>query len=467
MPSILSTKEKALSINLNPRIYGTIAEIGGGQETARHLFQAGGSSNTIAKSVSAYDKNFSNHFYTRLGKQEATRYVSRERLLCMLDKEYDELSRVLTDKQKKNQLFVFANTVETINFHKTNQGHGWLGVCFHGKSLHTSNYIYIHVRLHEKDTLLQQYTLGTLGINLLYACFLRETNPNIFLCTLMENLDPSRVEIDFAHMEGPELSFVNNRLLNVQLVKNGITQAMMFNAQGEVLPAADILYKKNILAFRGEFRPINRLGMEIIKQSFLKFSKDPDYTPESTFSLCEITLNSLLNHGDFDEQDFLDRVDILNAIGQNVMISNCKEFYELSEYFSRFNTGKIRIVMGIPTFTKLLDKSYYTLLKGQILEAMGRLFTTSTKIYLYPQLTNKGQLISSQDLNFDQDISKLFQFLCMNQRIVDINIENIQNDLFQIDTDEVRKLIQAGDSKWECWVDPLVANIIKERRLFM
>ncbi len=461
-----STKEKALSINLNPRVYGTIAEIGGGQETARHLFQAGGSSNTIAKSISAYDKNFSDAFYNDLSQSQNTRYVSQQRLIQMLNKEYEELNCIIPHEQQEKRFFVFANTVETINFHKTNQGHGWLGVHFQGEKHEKPNAVYIHVRLHEQDSHLQQYSLGTLGINFLYACFHYTHTPSVFLRALLDNLDTSRVEIDFAHMSGPDLDYVNNRLLNVQLVKNEMTQATIFNAQGEVLQAADMLYKKNILAFRGVFRPISLLGEEIIKQSFEKFSKDPQYKPETTITLCEITLNSLLSHGEFDEQDFLDRVDILNALGQNVMVSNCKEYYQLAEYFALFKTGKIRIVIGLPTFTKLMDKMFYTHLRAGILEAMGRLFSITTKLYVFPGLNEKGEVVHSKDIPMEKDMQKLYEFLCINKRIVDLPAPASTLKHLNINTEELHLLIQNKDPQWEELVSPLVAQLIKKNKLF-
>ncbi|MFH2095033.1 MAG: TonB-dependent receptor, partial [Bacteroidota bacterium] len=297
---VISIKNKALKLNLNPLIYGTIAEIGGGQEVARAFFQAGGASGTVAKTISAYDKTFSDYFYNN---NKSGKYVSDNRLSKMLGKEYDDLVKILSGhRDKRTQFFVFADTVETLNFQKTNMGQGWMGVKFQLKPGGEPNEVIIHVNLLEKDSLLQQYTLGTLGVNLIYACFHYHNKPNTFLQSLMDNLDRDRVEINMAQMRGPELDYVDNRLLSVQLVKNEMTNATMFDRYGNVHQPADMLYKKNVLAFRGSFRPITYVGFDMLKSSHGVFKKEiPDYSKETTISICEMTMNNLLDEGDLDE----------------------------------------------------------------------------------------------------------------------------------------------------------------------
>ncbi len=190
----LTTKRKALDINLTSEIYGTLAEIGGGQEVARAFFQAGGASGTIAKSISAYDKTFSDHLYN---ENKPGRYVSEERVELMLNREFSQLNEVLdTNKNDDTCFFVFADTVETLNYSKTNQGHGWLGVQFQLKPNQAPNRVIIHINLKENDQLLQQYTLGTLGVNLIYACFNYTEDSNLFLLSLLDNLDTDRVDIN-------------------------------------------------------------------------------------------------------------------------------------------------------------------------------------------------------------------------------------------------------------------------------
>lgn len=460
---IYSTKRKALMLNLDQSKYGTIAEIGGGQEVARAFFQAGGASGTIAKSISAYDKTFSDHLYN---EGNADRYVCLPRLEKMLETEYCELLSVLGSQRKNNvRFFAFANTVETLNFSKSNKGHGWLGVKFELTQQGKPNEIVIHVRLHENDGALQQYTLGTLGVNLIFACYNYYSTPNTFLQSLMDNLDRDRVEITMARMTGPDLSWVDNRLLCVQLVKNGMANAIMFDRYGQVQQPSDMLYKKNALVLRGRFRPITYVGFDILKSSYALFKTDEDHTPESTLQICEITLNNLLEEGELNERDFLDRVDLLNGMGQNVLISNFREFYKLGEYFAQFKAKNIRIIVGVPIFSKILDKKYYANLKGGLLEAMGKMFPENTKFYIYPaQNSETGEVVTSNDIDLPADIKHLFNYLKLNRKIHDLT--NVNTKWLSISSTEVLALIRTGNPKWEKMVPKYILQNIKAKELF-
>ena len=324
---ISSPQKKALNINLDSSIYGSFAEIGAGQEVARVFFQAGGASGTIAKTISAYDMSFSDNIY---GKSNSSRYVSKDRLLKMLHTEAKELTHVLKDSiSSDTRFFVFADTVTTINYSKDKEGQGWMGVRFQLTPKGKANEVVLHVRMLENDSLHQQKTIGILGTNLIYACFYHYLHPNAFLQSLLDSLSRDQIEITMISMKGPDLDYVDNRILGVQLVKNKMTPAIIFNSHGELQEPANMLYKKNVMAFRGNFRPITYVGLDMIKSSYRIFKKDPDHQKGQTITLCEMTLNNLLEDGDFSEQDFLDRVDILNGIGQNVMVSNYKYFYKL------------------------------------------------------------------------------------------------------------------------------------------
>ncbi|MBP6356283.1 MAG: hypothetical protein KA303_03215, partial [Paludibacter sp.] len=336
MSKLQSTKEKSVQINLHSQYYGSVAEIGGGQETARHLFQAGGASNTIAKSISAYDKSFSDHFYN---DGSPARYVAEDRLRKMIDYEYDELIKIL-DKKNSRKFFAFANTVETLNFAKTNQGNGWLGIAVEGTDRYRPNKFFIHVKLHENDTLLQQYTLGALGINLIYAGLFGWEDPRNMLLSLLDNLGRERVEVDYIYVEGPDLEWCDNRLLNLLLVKNNMTPAIMFDQSGHIQQPGDMLYKKNVLLMRGFFRPINHLGLEFIEDSLAIFKRDEDYKPDNTIAFCEISLKYFIHDEQLDENDFLNRVELLNMVGQNVMVSNFYRYFKLVDYFAQFKMIK-------------------------------------------------------------------------------------------------------------------------------
>ncbi|HOI32356.1 MAG: hypothetical protein PHG67_09090 [Bacteroidales bacterium] len=461
---ILATNSKALQINLDSSIYGSFAEIGGGQEVARNFFHAGGASGTIAKTISAYDKSYSDAIYCK--DKSAKRYVSRERLLLMLDAEYEELTRLLQHKVKsETRFFTFADTVSTLNFFKDNVSHGWMGVRFQLCEGSDYNQVILHVRLLENDNVLQQNTLGILGVNLIYACFYLSGRPNAFLQSLMDNLSSDRLAITMIHMSGPELNYVDNRLLGVQLVKNGMTKAIMFDRYGDVQEPDDMLYKKNVLLFRGSFRPVTYVTTDMLKTSYSLFKKDEDYDKSNTLSLCEITLNNLFEKDDFDERDFLERVDLLNEMGQHVMVSNFREFYKLVSYLSQFRTIKLRLVIGLDTFEKVMDESYYTDLKGGILEALGKLFPINVKVYLYPVLNPKNnKQLQSQDLKWDVQVKYLYQHLLENRKIIDIR--DAQPHFLSIRSHEVLELLRLGDPSWESQVPVFIAKRIKARKLF-
>lgn len=457
----LSTKEKAVKINIESNFFGTIAEIGGGQETARHLFQAGGASNTVAKSISAYDKRFSDHFYN---KGEASRYVAEDRLTQMLSEEYQQLTDVLKDHDNR-KLFVFANTVETLNFHKNNQGHGWLGVSVEGRDKQKPNTVLIHVKLHENDALLQQYTLGSLGVNLLFAGMFLSDNPRAIIGSLLDNLDSNRVEVDYIRFEGLDYEKVDNRLMNLLLVKNSMTPAIMFDPEGKVHQPSDMLYKKNVLAVRGFFRPINKLGMDIINHSLDVFKRDEEYEQDNTISFCEITLNYLMQGEDLDESDFLHRVNILNMMGQYVMVSNFSRFFKLGDYFTQFKIKKLRVVVGLPTFIKIMNESYYHDLKGGLLEAMGKLFQRNTKVYLYPSIDDKtNKVMTPEEAPFSEGGRLLLAYLNNKRRIV--NLEDVSGNHLFITTEDVSDLIEKGDERFCDKVPEKVAQYVKENKVF-
>ncbi len=462
---ILAVNRKALEINLDPTIYGSFAEIGGGQEVARNFFQAGGASGTIAKTISAYDKSYSDAVYCK--DKSAKRYVSRDRLNLMLDAEYAELTGLLQQKRAgKTRFFAFADTVSTLNYHKDNVSHGWMGVRFQLHEGGDYNQVILHVRLLENDNVLQQNTLGILGVNLLYACFYFADRPNAFLQSLMDNLSSDRLAITMIHMSGIELAYVDNRLLGVQLVKNGMTKAIMFDRYGHVQEPDDMLYKKNILIFRGSFRPVTYVTTDMLKTSFSLFKKDEDYDKNNTLSLCEITLNNLIEaDDDFDERDFLDRVDLLNEMGQHVMVSNFREFYKLVSYLSQFRIIKMRLVIGLDTFKKVMDERYYANLKGGILEALGKLFPENVKVYLYPIWDAKhDKQINSQALKWTGQVKYLYQHLLENRKIIDI--QDAQSRFLQIRSYEVLDLLRQGKSEWENHVPSFIAKRITSRKLF-
>ncbi len=460
---IPSLKTKALRINLNENIYGSFAEIGAGQETARHFFRAGGASGTIAKAMSAYDKDFSDAIY---GAEEDGRYVTEDRLRKMLSHEMNLMeSRITRDKNPNKIFFTYANTVATIDFAKQFKGHGWVGIKYQIEAGQDYNEIILHLRFKETDARLQQETLGTLGTNLIYGAFYKYNEPKKLLRYLYDHLDKDQIEIDTVNFSGPVFKNVDNRLMSLQLVKNGMTDAVVFGPDGTNVLPARVFYKKNILALRGSFRPVTKVNMAMYEKSYDMFIKENKVDVNKTVVVFEITLSNLRAQGEIDEQDFMDRADLLCALGQSVMISNYQEYYKVVEYFSRYTKARMGLAMGVNNLVDIFDEKYYRHLSGGILEAFGKLFFKDLKVYLYPMLDSEtGTLINSENLKVHPRMKELYKFFKHNGKVIDI--EDYDTSIMNIFSREILQKIDNGEYGWEDMVPEGTADLIKDYRLF-
>ncbi|MDO5607517.1 MAG: TonB-dependent receptor [Capnocytophaga sp.] len=460
---IPSVKAKALRINLNENIYGTFAEIGAGQETVRHFFRAGAASGTIAKAMSAYDKEFSDAVY---GVEPDGRYVTESRLKKMLDYEIKLIESRLTRENHPNKLFFsYANTVATIDFSKRYKGHGWVGLRFQTEPQGAYNEIVIHIRFHQTEARAQQETLGILGVNLIYGAFYKTGKPKKLLKYLYDHIDKDLIEIDMINFSGPAFKHVDNRLMSLQLIKNGMTEAVMFGADGNNLLPAEQLYKKNILTLRGSFRPVTKVNMDMYKKSFEIFLEEKKVNPARTEVIFEITLSNLTAEGELDEQDFMDRAKLLCSLGQKVLISNFKEYYRVVEYFSEYTRSRMGLAMGVNNLVAIFDEKYYRHLSGGILEAFGKLFYRDIKIYLFPMKdAESGQVITSENLKVHPRMKELYKFFKFNGKVVDI--KNYSENNLAIYSKEILKMIEEGRSGWEELLPEGVAETIKEKKLF-
>lgn len=459
---ILTTKEKALAINLNPDIYGSFAEIGAGQEIAAHFFRAGGASGTIAKTMSAYDMSFSDAIY---GK--TSRYVSRERLMTMLHKEYVLLRARLPERTTTTRFFAMADTIETLNFTRSNRGQGWIGVRYQLEPEKEPNDCIMHINLNDSETEWQQEAVGILGVNVLYACFFAKDSDH-FLDILLEQISSRRIEVDMLSFTGPDFESFDNRLLSLKLVKKGMSQVAMFGPDGKNVQPSEILYKKHILMMRGRFRPVTHVNLDMLASGKSQFIQDEEVDAQNVKVIWELTLHNLRADGKIDEQDFLDRVDILCSLGQTVMISNYQEYYKLVSYLSHFvRNKKIGILLGIINLQAIFDEQYYQDMRGGILEAFGILFGANIKIYVYPALhpqNPEGELYTCAKFQLQPDLFSLFQYLKESGKIEDII--GVDRDILAITSDKVISMIKSQLSGWEEMVPEEVGRAIKKNRLF-
>lgn len=457
----LTTKEKALRINLDAGIYGSFAEIGAGQEIAANFFKAGGASGTVAKTMSAYDMSFSDAIY---GK--CSRYVCEERLDTMLEREFKLLNLRLNKRKATTKFFAMADTVETLNYQRTNRGHGWLGLRFQLEPDSEPNDCIVHVVMHDVDSVEQQQAMGVVGVNLLYGCHYHHNDPEQLINSLVDNLIPGRIEVDMFRISGPDFKGVDNRLLALKLVKNGLTNATMFGPKGNVLQASEVLYKKDVLVLRGRFRPVTKVNMDMLTKGLAQFVKEPEVNKADVMVISELTLNALHAEGKIDEKDFLDRVDILCSLGQTVMISTFREYYKLVHYFARVTKTKhVGIILGALTMHKLFDSKYYGELKGNILESFGILFGNNVKMYVYPaHEPDTDELMTSKNFPVPDDLKYLYKHLQENNKIGDI--EDVDLSVLHIISDKALAMIKAAEDGWEDMVPENVEDIIKDKCLF-
>lgn len=461
--AIPSIKNKALRINLNENVYGTFAEIGAGQETVRNFFRAGGASGTIAKTISAYDKDFSDAIY---GVEKDGRYVTESRLKKMLSHEIDLIEERINRENHPNKMFfAYANTVATIDFAKKYLGHGWVGIRFQTAPHEDYSEIILHIRFKENEAVLQQQTLGMLGVNLIYGAFYKHDKPKKLLRYLYDHIDKDKLEIDTINFSGPKFKDVDNRLMSLQLIKNGMTEAVIFGPDGNNILPARILYKKNVLALRGSFRPVTKVNIDMFQKSYDMFLKENRVDIARTLTIFEITLSNLRAEGEIDEQDFMDRARLLCSLGHTVMISNFQEYYKLVEYFSNYTRARMGLTMGVNNLVDIFDEKYYRHLSGGILEAFGKLFFKDLKVYLYPMRhPETGEYTTSENLKVHPRMKELYKFFKYNGKVVDI--ENFNPDILNIFSREVLRMIEAGETGWEEMLPEGVAEIINEKELF-
>ncbi len=474
----LTALRKALQINIDERKFGTFAEIGAGQEVARQFFQAGGAAGTIAKTMSAYDMTFSDEIYGKTG-----RYVSKERLISMLDHEYALLLQRLSAKRgEKTQFFVFANTVSARNFRGTNECHGWLGVRFQKEPLAPPSDIVIHVRMLDRSNQLQQQALGIIGVNLIHSAFFCENVQEDFVPSLLDDLTADRIEVDMLELHGPNFQNIDNRMMSLKLVQHELTDAVMFAPDCKVLQPSEVLYKKTVLVERGSFRPVTHVNLDMLDCARNAFNKDPLAKDKDSIVLAEITLNNLMSDGALDPSDFLARVDTISSLGLTVLISDYPEFYRLISFFRRYTKEMIGVVMGLNTLLQVFNEKHYENLEGGILESLGRLFRHHVKLYTYPMgcaayesylrtidapvdhsIKCEGELITAKDAPVLPHLKSLYRYL-MEQGCI-VPLEGYNKNLLGILSRDLLAKIAAGDAGWEEHVPAPAAAVIKQRHL--
>lgn len=459
----LTTEQKALAVNLNPTQYGTIVEIGAGQEVARQFFSAGAAAGTIAKTMSAYDMQVSDDIYGKAG-----RYVSRERVEQMLVHEYDLLHTRLDEvRSEDTQYFSYAATVTARSYTQKNECHGWIGIRMQLEPKAPPSEIVMHVRMLDETNKEQSEALGIFGVNVVYGAFHYHKDPKVFIESLLDNLvndfGQKRIEVDLIHFAGHTFEKVENRLMNLHLVRSWCCRAVMFDAQGASEVPGTMLRKKDVLVIRGSFKPPTKVHVDMTEAAMKQFLEEEGVQRDKVFTVAEITMAELANDAETDDASFLARVDLLNKLGYNVLISDYLRFFRLRSWMRRYTQNRIGIVLSILDFDQLFNESYYDGLEGGILEAMGKLFSGNTNVYVYP--TRVGEkLVTLDNVEVAENTKYLLKHLIENKHLVATKTWNDEN--LHISARNIVKEIPLGQGDWEKQLPDAIRDEIKARCMF-
>ncbi len=376
---ILSTHQKALSINLDEKIYGTLAEIGAAQEVARWLFRVGGAAGSIAKTMSAYDMTVSDEIYGRAG-----RYVSRARVEAMLDKEYSLLIQRLSGQRTDTRFFAFANTVSARNFAGTNECHGWVGLRFLAEPGGEPNTVILHVNMLDDTTLQQQEALGILGINLIYGAFMDPKGPLAGLDTLSDNLGPGSIEVDVADLSGPAFEGVDPARTGMAMIHSGLADVVLFDREGKQRPPSEIVRKRPMIIKRTSTRYSSVIDSSAFEAAGKKLAEEVSDLADKPLNITEFSINSVHASGGSDANKNLNHLRALVAQEEWVMLTRLRQSYKLTGYLRRYSNQPVRFVMGASTFAMLLSEKFYVDSTGGLLEATGKLYADAVRIYVQP-----------------------------------------------------------------------------------
>ena len=408
----MDTHERTLAINLDKTTYGTFAEIGAGQEVARWFLTAGGASGTVAKTISAYDMAFSDAIYGKSG-----RYVSRDRLLAMLDHEYTLLlDRLKAARGAETRFFVFANTVSARNFAGTNECHGWMGLRFQLRQGGEPNDLVMHVNLRDPTNLLQQQTLGILGVNLLYAAFQVKGSADQRLAELFAGLSLDRVEIDVLEVRGPGVRDPGPALLGTRLVKGGFAQAVLVGDEQRLLPPSEVLRKRPIVLERSARHPIPGEAARLAAARSLLIKERGGAAEPEPLLLRELSVEATAAAGARDSAPSPEEIAawIESRRAENpVALTRFAEPFPLTEYLRRFTQEPIRFILPDAVLKEILVTVARDRLEGGLLEGLGKLLAANVKIY-----TAGGQAASAKALDLPEPLGRLYDYLIASGSIV-------------------------------------------------
>ena len=456
----ISIEQKILRLNLDESRYGTLAEIGAGQEVARAFFRVGGAAGTVAKTMSAYDMKVSDAIYG-----PSPRYVSRERLEAMLKHEFSLLNeRLASSRGDSTAFFAFADTAAGRSFSRPEDGLAWVGIRFQHRPQEKPSDVILHARLLDPESVLQQEALGILGVNLIYgACYLHES-PEALVSELGDHATQARVELNLVDFSGPAFAGVDTRLLNLHLIQRELSHAVLFHGGGQPVEPGSVLYKKPLVVLRGTFRPILRLHLDMLAAAAKQF-RERSGSEEDVVSLAEVSTKNVLDTKPYTPGDVLARVDTLSALGLPVLVTDLPEFYGLEEYLSRYSKRDVAFAIGAKILERTLREEYYEKLDGGLLEGLGRLFKRRVRFVVYPtRQAHTNKLLTAENVEVSPHIRHLLRYLLESGQVDPLR--EYREESLGVTAASVLADLQSGGTSWEAQVPEAVAGLIKERRFF-
>lgn len=453
--------EKALDINLDPQFYGTFAEIGAGQEVARHFFQAGKASQTVALTISAYDMTYSDIIY---GKEKSGRYVCKSRLEKMLDREYSKLIERLGPTRKENTCFFsFADTVATSSETGKRSCHGWLGVKFQHSPQSETQQVMLHVRMLDKYRLQQQETLSKLGVNLMHSCFYRRNSPQDFLEGLFDQIKAESLSVDVVYFSGSEFSKFDEIYFNLMLVEQGYSEACFIDQNGQVQNQADFFWNKSLLIQRGFFQPVTNTHLDIFSKGISHFKKEFSLKPNEVLGIFEFTIDNRIKKTHLNTDQAYARVKMINELNIPVLVTGFTLFYQLKEYIRLSTKSPLAIVIGATHLEKLFDESFYFDLNGGLLEGMSKLLGRFSRLYIYPHKTTDLCLLSKSFFP-KPEVKNIYRHFIENNMIQDIAGCDELTEF--IHSDDVLKLLKKKDKSWKKLVPEKIHKFLEKQKVF-
>jgi hypothetical protein len=329
--------------------------------------------------MSAYDMTVSDEIYGKAG-----RYVSRERLEAMLDKEYSLLIHRLSKERKDTRFFAFANTVTARSYSGNNECQGWVGLRFQDEPGSEPNTIILHVNLLGETTVQQQEAVGILGVNLLYSAFIDAEGPVQGLDNLSDNLNEGELEIDVADLTGPAFASTDPARTGLAMIRSGLAQVVLFGRNGNQVPPTEIVRKRPMVIKRTSIRYSSVIDSAAFAAAGGCLKKESPELEAKPLNVTEFSVNSVHASLGSDDDSNLQHLRELIAQDEWVMLTRLRQSYTLTDYLRRYSHQPLRFVMGVSTFAMLLSEKFYVDSTGGILEATGRLFADAVRIYVQP-----------------------------------------------------------------------------------